>query len=37
VGLALTTWELEGPALLAGGLALAGGAVAVWGSTSVAD
>jgi cation:H+ antiporter len=30
VGLALTTWELEGPALLAGGLALAGGAVAVW-------
>jgi cation:H+ antiporter len=30
VGLALTPWELEGPALLAAVLALGGGAIAVW-------
>lgn len=30
VGMALTPWELQGPALLAAVLALAGGALAVW-------
>jgi cation:H+ antiporter len=30
IGVALTSWELDGFALLAGALALAGGAVAYW-------
>jgi len=30
IGVAFTNWELDGFALLAGGLALAGGAVALW-------